>query len=125
MVGIVRLQAYCGACSYTIAPPGIKVYEMYTGERLRDFMAFGSLIGCMASQLPTSEGVWFATSDERAYLKIREGAEFCDSSKSEFLRDAGVLLAEIDELLHEQERYFPNRQEKHAYIKQAILEYDG
>lgn len=74
------------------------------------------------AELPTTEGVWFAEDNEREYNKIREGAEFRDVSRSKFLRQAGTLLAELDEILHENERYFPNEQEKHAFIKQCVID---
>jgi len=45
----------------------------------------------MDAELPTSEGVWFSENDERAYHKIREGAEFRDVSRSKFLREAGNM----------------------------------
>lgn len=76
----------------------------------------------MKAKLPTSEGVWFAESDKRAYNKVHEGADFRDMSRSEFLRDSGTLLAEIDQILHQHEMYFPNKRERHAFIKQAVLD---
>lgn len=73
--------------------------------------------------VPTSVGMWMGKNDMWLLERLYSYANDKDQNVSQVMKDSVDIRIEIERVLDSKELYFPNKREKIAWLRQAVIDH--